>query len=859
MDVTKSNQTITFNALSPVTYSSGMTQTLSASTNASGLSVDLTVVSGPGNLTGSTLNITGPGLIVIKASQAGNSTYNAAPDVTRTLTVNPAAPTITGFTPTSATEGDVVTITGTDFQNVTAVSFGGTAATSFNVVSATSITAVLGTGHTGLVSVTTTGGTDTEAGFRYKVTWTGATNAFNTSTNWTGNRPPQTDDDIIFSPTAASDLELDASKTVGHVDFNGSGKSLKLGAYNLTVKGNLTMPGNITGSGKVIMQGSAAQTIRGGGDIPDLEINNSNGVTIDAAGGELTVSGTLRSTSGTLTTNGKLRLTSNSGGTARVGVVAGTITGNVIAERYIKRNDNTDGTGRAWRLVSVPVTGTGILRDFFMNGRNGQDLTLTASRDAETDNSGTPIVGHNYATASDATTATGGGFDWIGVANSVSSLRYYTGDAAGGSFASENVPTMSTTYAAAAQGYMVFARGDRKLDFPSSSSSGATTFRSTGALKTGNQTVTVDPSSTSKYTLVGNPYMSVLNLAAFYSTNSSKINPSFWIWDANISGTNKQGGYVNVYESGGQWVTNTGSYINPELLESGMAFFVEPKLSAATTINIEESHKSSASAAGLSPFSTDKPDDHGRMYVRLERADDKGRRQIIDGVMADFHSSFKETLMDMSDREKLRNGISRGALWIPREGKILSGEGLPWPKDVKRSIPLSMSGVGDQTLLVHINPTGMRDRYVKAWLKDNVLKREIEINMSQPTDYDFIGTGRADWDSTRFEIVYVEAGRPGTGVTLEPDDAAETPSVKLYPNPSKTAEVKLSLRAMAPGMYTVQVLDMTGRLVATSTLEHRSVNGEYRVLQGRLLSPGKYLLRLSLEGRLVQTLQLIHE
>jgi hypothetical protein len=232
------------------------------------------------------------------------------------------------------------------------------------------------------------------------------------------------------------------------------------------------------------------------------------------------------------------------------------------------------------------------------------------------------------------------------------------------------------------------------------------------------------------------------------------------------------------------------------------------------------------------------------MYVRLERTDAKGKRQLIDGVMADFHTSFKETLTDMSDREKLRNGISRGALWIPRDGKLLSGEGLPWPKDVKRSIPLSMSGIGDQTLLVHINPSGMRDRYVAAWLKDKVLKREIEINMSQPFDYDFIGTGRSDWDSTRFEIVYVEAGRPGAGVTLEPDDAAEKPSVKLYPNPSKTAEVKLSLRAMAPGFYTVQVLDMTGRLVATSMLEHRSVNGEYRVLQGRLLSPGQYIVRL---------------
>jgi hypothetical protein len=546
-------------------------------------------------------------------------------------------------------------------------------------------------------------------------------------------------------------------------------------------------------------------------------------------------------------------------------VVAGSITGNVIAERYVKRNENSDGTGRAWRLVSVPVTGTGTLRDFFMNGRSGQDLTLSTSRDGETENSGTPIVGHNYSTALEATTAGSGtvkGFDWIGVANQVSSLRSYVGDPGGGSFASENVPVMTTDYANAAQGYMVFTRGDRKLDFPSATSSSSTTFRSTGSLKTGNQIISVAPASTSKFTLVGNPYMSVLNLDAFYTTNSAVINPSFWIWDANISGTNKQGGYVNVYQSGTQWVTNTGTYINPELLESGMAFFVEPKssLSTATDITIMETHKSGESAAGLSPFSTDKPDDHGRMYVRLERADDKGRRQIIDGVMADFHSSFKETLMDMSDREKLRNGISRGALWIPREGKFLSGEGLPWPKEVKRSIPLSMSGVGDQTLLVHINPTGMRDRYVKAWLKDNVLKREIEINMSQPTDYDFIGTGRSDWDSTRFEIVYVEAGRPGTGVTLEPDDAAEQPSVKLYPNPSSSTDVKLSLRAVVPGMYTVQVLDMRGRLIATNPLEHRSTNGEYRVLQGRRLSPGQYIVRLiSADKQLKETLRMVVE
>jgi hypothetical protein len=857
MNVQKNNQTITFNALTAVSFTTGMTQSLTASSS-SGEAVSFAAVSGPGSVAGSTLTITGPGSILIRASQAGNGTFNPAPDVERTLTVNPSAPVITSFTPTSATEGDVVTITGQYFDNASAVSFGATAATSFTVVNSTTITAVVGTGHTGVVSVTTTGGTDTETGFRYKVMWTGATNDFTSTGNWSGGRVPQTDDDIIFSATAASDLELDGNKTVGHVNFNGSGRSLKLGTHNLTIKGNLTMPGNIAGTGRVIMNGGSAQTIIGGGDIPDLEINNSTGVSIDAAGDELTVSGTLISTAGTLTTNGKLRLTSNSGGTARVGVVTGTITGDVIAERYVKRNENSDGTGRAWRLVSVPVTGTGILRDFFMNGRSGQDLTLSASRDAETDNSGTPIVGHNYTTASDATTA---GFDWIGVANSVSSLRSYVGDAGGGTFLSENVPSLSTTYAAAAQGYMVFTRGDRKLDFPNATSSGPTTFRSTGNLKTGTQTVSVDPAATSKFTLVGNPYMSVLDLDAFYTTNSAVINPSFWIWEANMAGTNNQGGYINVYKSGTQWVTNTGSYIDPQLIESGMAFFVEPvsSLSTATNINITEAHKSAASTAGLSPFATDLSDDHGRLYVRLERADAKGQRQLIDGVMADFHPSFKTTLGDLSDREKLRNGISRGALWLTTEQKILSSEGLPWPTETKRSIPLYMSGVGDQTLIVRVDPRGMRDRYVQAWLKDNVLKRQIEINMNAPTDYDFIGTGSATWDSTRFEIVYVEAGRPSTGVTLEPDDAAEQPSVKLYPNPSKSSDVKLSLRAMAPGTYSVYVLDMTGRLVATTSLQHRSVNGEYRILEGRLLSPGKYLIRLSQSGTPVQTLQLIHE
>ena len=158
-----------------------------------------------------------------------------------------------------------------------------------------------------------------------------------------------------------------------------------------------------------------------------------------------------------------------------------------------------------------------------------------------------------------------------------------------------------------------------------------------------------------------------------------------------------------------------------------------------------------------------------------------------------------------------------------------------------------------------LDPKGMEGHNVKAWLKDNHLKKETGIDMSKGLEYSFSGTGNAAADSTRFELVFIESGRPSTGINLDTDDAAAQSSVRLYPNPSKSADVTLSLRAMAPGAYEVHILDMTGRLVSASTLDHRSTNAEYRIVEGRLLSPGKYLIRLSQSGTLVQTLQFILE
>ncbi len=81
----KQQQTITFAQIA--TQLTNSTVRLSA-TASSGLRVSYVVASGPGRITGSTnLTFTGVGTVSITASQAGNETYDPAPDVTRTFLV----------------------------------------------------------------------------------------------------------------------------------------------------------------------------------------------------------------------------------------------------------------------------------------------------------------------------------------------------------------------------------------------------------------------------------------------------------------------------------------------------------------------------------------------------------------------------------------------------------------------------------------------------------------------------------------------------------------------------------------------------------------------------------------------------
>jgi hypothetical protein len=86
----KLSQTITFPAIANRLTTD--TVTLSA-TASSGLPVSFSVVSGPASISGgTTLSFSGAGTVSVRASQAGNATYDPAPNVTRTFQVSAPLP-----------------------------------------------------------------------------------------------------------------------------------------------------------------------------------------------------------------------------------------------------------------------------------------------------------------------------------------------------------------------------------------------------------------------------------------------------------------------------------------------------------------------------------------------------------------------------------------------------------------------------------------------------------------------------------------------------------------------------------------------------------------------------------------------
>jgi hypothetical protein len=341
-----------------------------------------------------------------------------------------------------------------------------------------------------------------------------------------------------------------------------------------------------------------------------------------------------------------------------------------------------------------------------------------------------------------------------------------------------------------------------------------------------------------------------------YNDNTDVIEHMIYIWDANTDGNAyKQGGYRAVTRTGpGAW-TITGGASNPQYIESHTAFFVRPTATGGT-LQIKESHKV-IGTPGIAPHGSS-ANNLSKIFVNLEVTDTENRR-LVDGAVVFFDAQYKDDMGDALDIVSMSN-ITAGALGLKQSGMRLSMEGRPWPADtLQRTIPLDMRNLGDDAYVLRLVPESLKKEGFRVWLKDRHLNITTELKTEGENLYPFRRTGDTGIDSGRFEIVYrmTKTSTPGT---LTPDGVTETPSAKLYPNPASASDIKLSLRAMAPGKYTIHVLDISGRLVAVNSLEHSSLHGEYPEMSGLRLSSGQYIIRLiDTDKQLKETFRMVVE
>ena len=530
----------------------------------------------------------------------------------------------------------------------------------------------------------------------------------------------------------------------------------------------------------------------------DLIVNSN--VTLSAA---TSVYGTVTVGSGaTLTTGGYLTLKSTASGTARIANSAGTISGDVKVERYIPQNSN-----RAWRTLSVPTYGSQTI--------------------ANTWQLGTIITGPASCTGMDVTT------------NGYSMYTYNasTDNLVGVSSTATAINNNSTNPAA----YFLYVRGDRNsLIANSNANPTATTLSTTGSIYQG--TVSTDISANNgaatTYHLIGNPYVSPININSFLTNanNANNIENYIYVWDPKMTNTaNGVGGILTLtYNGTGYDPTTIGlSYSNGTTeLPSGMAFFVQKTSSNCTncTVNFTESMKSTG-AISSNGFKTASQLD-GKMQINLAVKINDSTEGVADGLLAIYDAAADAQVVASEDAAKMNNfgesmSIKNGTALLAVEKRPLNNID---------TLFINTEGLTNRNYRLVFNPSQF-DPSVKAQLIDHYQNLTYPVAIQQKTVYDFtIDANTASKASARFELRYSNSSL-GIGNT------SNIETVSVYPNPTRDAQVFIAMHNQAAGIYQVQIVNAMGITVQQYDMHYEK--GMRPIVDLSNAAKGVYYLKLS--------------
>jgi hypothetical protein len=470
-------------------------------------------------------------------------------------------------------------------------------------------------------------------------------------------------------------------------------------------------------------------------------------------------------------------LRSSAAGTASIGEISGSLSGagNVTVERYIP-------TGRKWRLLTAPLTGSTNTSIFYNWQRNGVS-------------NGTHGVEIWAPGGSNGLTAGGA---------AASILSYSSGWQSLTNTNSTELFSSTTNNA-----YAVFVTGPYGSTNISSGAA-ATTLSATGTLITGDHTKSFSGATAGQYFLVGNPYASPVNPASFREDqgNRTNLDNALYLWDAKQTGTNNVGRYVTFNIDAGTYSIDGGEssvgYSNTPTItqiQSGQAFFVRVSSPVSTTpsIRFREANKTSTGSHEMLGNSTTE----NKRYVRVQLSRDSA---ILDGVVT-FFEPDASAAVDAKDAVKMMNSSEN--LGLRRDGKTLVFEHRPELKSTDTLyIALTQMNQAAYRLSVRCYGVTVEDG-VRMELVDTYTKLRKELSATQANEVEFMVDDQPASSGDRYLIVMTKKAA-AAGTTTEP---ASSVKMKPYPNPvTGSSPVRIGIDSeRAP--WGIRVVDASGRTV----------------------------------------------
>jgi hypothetical protein len=581
---------------------------------------------------------------------------------------------------------------------------------------------------------------------------------------------------------------------------------------NVTISGvnNVkTLSGNTTVSGILTVNGSGTSSFNTG--VNNLTLG-SNASAVFGPGAVLNITG-----GSTDFGDRPVTLQSTSAGTARIGTISGTLNNatNVTVERFIPAK-------RAWRALTSPLKGT-TSNSIFNNWQNNGNPNLTG-------------VGVELWSS------TGGNGMVSGPSNSI--LQYNNSGATEVWDAVTNTNSTNLFDANINNPFMVFVTGSYGSNSIASTIPAAnTTLKATGQLIIGDKSYTT---TANKYTFIGNPYASPLDLSLMLNTLSNataSFGGNVWVWDAKGLGQNGLGAF-NLYDNSVQTysnvttppVTNDISTAAATQIQSGQAFFVKSTDSA--NFIIKESHKGTA-VSNNNVFRSGTAELFRVGLYKQVNNEWSGRDGAMTVILSDANANQSPNKM-VNSTENIaftKNGAS-----------FASNHHLPLVSSDVLNVKVWNTTVGANYKL-KINTEAFTATNLSATLEDLFTNSRTPLNLEgTAVEYPFTVTNEALSSGDRFRIVFQNA-------VLGNNNPTEN-GFSIVPNPVTGDSFQVNLGALAIGTYSYSICNSLGQEIEKGSIQNATQNNNYDVKMSNVAT-GIYIMKIKGSDNSVFTAKII--